>query len=505
MSEQISEAPSPPRSSPGRLRKLLGSVVADRRPLRIPAFRRLWVTSIVTALGSQITAVAVPKQIYDITGSSAYVGLTGLFGLVPLLVFGLWGGAIADTVDRRVLLIVTNVGIAVTAVLLWAQAFAELGSVWLVLGLLSVNQAFFAINMPTRQAVVARVVPEHLLASAAALTSTVTTFGAVFGPMAAGALLPVVGLSTLYLVDTAALIAVLWAVWRLPALPPLSGQIRSAGIRDVIAGFRYLGTQKVLLASFVVDIIAMVAGMPRALFPELAERTFGDPPGGGFALGWLFAAIPLGAMVIGVMSGWAHRVSRQGVAVVVAIIAWGLAMVGFGLSQSLWLAVVFLAFGGAADMVSAIFRQAILQTAATDEMRGRMQGAFTVVVAGGPRLADLSHGWAAAAVGTTMATSGGGLLVVVGVVVAAILLPAFWRYRAPTEAVATQTARAPKTPEDVDRSEGTSGTTEVVEVVTEGAVTSGSTEVGQTGKAGRSSGAPRSGGGESTGSTVSGE
>ena len=171
----------------------------------------------------------------------------------------------------------------------------------------------------------------------------------------------------------------------------------------------------------------------------------------------------------------------------------------------MWLAVVFLALGGAADMVSAIFRQAILQTAATDEMLGRMQGAFTVVVAGGPRLADLSHGWAAAAVGTNMATSGGGLLVVVGVVVAAILLPAFWRYRAPTEAVATQTARAPKTPEDVDRSEGTSGTTEVVEVVTEGAVTSGSTEVGQTGKAGRSSGAPRSGGGESTGSTVSGE
>ncbi|WP_139794760.1 MFS transporter [Saccharomonospora piscinae] len=428
-----------PSGRPSRLRRAVGSVVADRRPLRIPAFRRLWVSSIVTAVGSQLTAVAVPKQIFDLTGSSAYVGLTGVFGFVPLVVFGLWGGAIADTVDRRVLLLVSNVGIAVTALLLWAQAFVQLGSVWVVLGLLSVNQAFFAINMPTRQAVVARVVPPHLLSSAAALTSTVMTFGAVFGPMMAGALLPFIGLSTLYVVDTVALVAVLWAVWGLPSLPPLSGQVRRAGWRDVVGGFRYLATQKVLLASFVVDIVAMVAGMPRALFPELAERTFGDPPGGGLALGWLYAALPLGALLIGLLSGWAHRVSRHGVAVVAAIGVWGVAMVGFGLSSSLWVAVCFLALGGAADMVSAIFRQAILQTAATDEMRGRMQGAFTVVVAGGPRVADLTHGWAAAAVGTTAATSGGGVLVLVGLVVAVLLLPAFWRYRAPTETADTTT------------------------------------------------------------------
>ncbi|WP_028662289.1 MFS transporter, partial [Saccharomonospora iraqiensis] len=378
----------------------MDSVVADRRPLRIPAFRRLWLSTLVTAVGSQLTAVAVPKQLYDLTGSSAYVGLAGLFGLVPLLVFGLWGGAVADTVDRRTLLLVTNTGIAATACLLWAQALLDVGSVWVVLGLLSVNQAFFAVNMPTRNAVVARVVPEDLLPSAAALTGTVTTFGAVFGPMAAGALLPVVGLSSLYLVDTFALAAVLWAVWRLPSLPPTSGPARRAGLRDVVDGFRYMAAQKVLLASFVVDIVAMVAGMPRALFPEMAERTFGDPPGGGLALGWLFAAIPLGAMLIGGTSGWVRRVHRHGVAVVAAIAVWGLAVAGFGLTSSLWAAVLFLVLAGAADMVSSIFRMAILQTAATDEMRGRTQGAFTVVVAGGPRLADLVHGWAAAGVGT---------------------------------------------------------------------------------------------------------
>ncbi|NIJ10347.1 MFS family permease [Saccharomonospora amisosensis] len=420
-------------AGPGRgVRRALASVVADRRPLRIPAFRRLWLSSIVTAIGSQLTAVAVPKQVFDLTGSSGYVGLTGVFGLVPLLVFGVWGGAIADTVDRRKLLLVSNGGIAGTAALLWAQAFAELGSVWLVLGLLGLNQAFFAINMPTRNAVVARLVPQHMLPSAAALTGTMTTFGAVFGPLAAGALLPVVGLPSLYLVDTAALLAVLWAVWRLPPLPPLSGQVRRAGLRDVLDGFAYLATQRVLLASFLVDIIAMVAGMPRALFPEMAERTFGDPPGGGLALGWLFAAIPIGAMLVGLMSGWASRVRRQGVAVVVAICVWGLAVAGFGLTSSLWLAVVFLAIAGAADMVSAIYRMAILQTAATDEMRGRTQGVFTVVVAGGPRLADVTHGWAAASVGTAAAATGGGLLVVVLVVLAVLALPAFWYYRAHT-------------------------------------------------------------------------
>jgi len=413
-------------------RKILGSIVVDTRPLKIPAYRRLWVSTAITAVGSQLTAVAVPKQVFDITGSSGFVGLTGAVALVPLLVFGLWGGAIADTVDRRKLLLVTNTGVAVTSAALWLQAFLAVNSVWLVLLLLGVNQAFFAVNMPTRSAVIARLVPVELLPAAISLGATVMQFGAVLGPMAAGALMPVVGLSTLYLVDTVVLTATLWAVWKLPPLPPLNGPVRRAGLRDVIDGFRYLATQKILLASFLVDIIAMVFGMPRALFPEMAERTFGDPPGGGPALGWLFAAIPIGALLCGVASGWLSRISRHGVAVTIAVVAWGVAIVGFGLSQSLWLAVVFMALAGAADFVSMVFRSSILQSATTDEMRGRLQGVFTVVVAGGPRIADVTHGWTAAGVGTAASAAGGGFLVIVFVVLAVVLLPAFWRYRAPT-------------------------------------------------------------------------
>ena len=422
---------------------MFGAIVIDTSPLRIVEYRRLWVSTTITAIGGQFTVVAVPKQVFDLTGSSAYVGLTGAVALVPLLVFGLWGGAVADAVDRRRLLLVTNLGIALTSLLLWFQAFTAVNSVWLVLGLLGLQQAFFAVNMPTRSAVIARLVPLDLLPSASALSSTVFTFGAVLGPLLVGALLPLAGLSSLYLIDSIALLAALWAVWKLPSLPPLNGRSRRAGLRDVVDGLRYLSTRGVLLASFLADIIAMVIGMPRALFPEMAERTFGDPPGGGPAIGLLFAAIPIGALVCGLFSGWLTRVRRHGVAVTFAVIAWGVSVAGFGLSRWLWLAVVFLAFAGAADMVSMVYRNAMLQAAATDEMRGRMQGVFTVVVAGGPRVADLLHGWAAVAVGTATATAGGGVLVVVLMVVAVLCLPAFWRYRQPATAPAAEPATAP--------------------------------------------------------------
>lgn len=418
-------------------------VFADTTPLRSPDFRRLWVAGIPTVIGANLTIFAVPVQIYALTRSSAYVGLAGLFALVPLVVFGLLGGAWADAMDRRKLLIIASSGLAVASVLLWMQAAAGLNNVWIVLGLLALQQGFYAVNAPTRSAAIPRLVAAGDLPAANALNMTVMQFGAIVGPLLAGLLLGWVDLSTLYLIDAATCLVPIWATLRLSPMPPSDAAGPSRfGIAAVLDGFRYLAGNTVVLMSFVVDLIAMVLGMPRALFPQIATADFGGPVEGGTTIALLAAAMSAGAVLGGVFSGWLPRISRQGLAIVVAISIWGMAMVGFGYAVSrggghagpaLWAALAMLAVGGAADMVSAAFRSTILQQVASDEIRGRLQGVFIVVVAGGPRLADAVHGAAGAMVGTAAAAAGGGVLVVVGVVLAALAAPAFLRYRRPVE------------------------------------------------------------------------
>jgi MFS family permease len=419
------------------VRKLRG-LVADTRPLRNEHFRRLWLANIITVVGAQLTVVAVPAQIYADTGSSAYVGLTGLFGLVPLVVFGLWGGALADVFDRRTMLIITTTGLIVTSGLFYLQAAMGNTNVWLLLGLFSVQQAFFAVNQPTRSAVIPKLVPPELLPAANSLNMTIFQAGAIGGPLAAGVLIPIIGFEWLYLMDTITLFATLSAVVRLPRLPVEDAAKGTPGLRSVIEGFTYLRGHPVLMMSFVVDLIAMVFGMPRALFPEIAHVSFGGPDEGGLVFALLFAAIPAGAVIGGIFSGWVSRVDRQGRAVIVCILVWGGAMALFGLAVGLadhWrtamlgVALLMLVVGGAADMASAAFRTSMLQSAADDSVRGRLQGIFIVVVAGGPRIADVAHGTSAAMVGTAAAAAGGGVLVVIGTTVAAILVPSFVRYR----------------------------------------------------------------------------
>lgn len=421
-------------------------MLADTRPLRNPHFRRLWTANIITVVGAQLTVVAVPAQIYADTGSSAYVGLTGIFGLVPLVVFGLWGGALADHFDRRTIMMVTTTGLIATAALFWLQAALDVGNVWLLLSLFAVQQGFFAVNQPTRSAILPRLLDDDVLPAANSLNMTVMQAGAIGGPLIAGILIPFTGFAWLYLADAVCLLATLWAVVRLPRLPVEGVVTGTPGLRSIVEGITYLRTQPVLMMSFVVDIIAMVFGMPRALFPEIAHESFLGPEEGGLAFALLFAGIPAGAVLGGVFSGWVSRVSAQGRAVVWCIVVWGLAMVGFGLavfgadelpgSARLWLvvAVAMLVVGGAADMASAAFRTSMLQSAAADEVRGRLQGIFIVVVAGGPRIADVAHGASAAMVGTATAAAGGGVLVVVLVVVAALAVPSFVRYRVTTRA-----------------------------------------------------------------------
>jgi MFS family permease len=424
------DAPTRPTAT-RRLATRVRGAFADTRPLRTPAYRRLWTAGIVTVVGAQLTVVAVPFQIFQLTGSSAYVGLTGLFGLVPLVVFGLWGGAIADAVDRRLLLLGTGGGIAAMSLLLWVTAATGATNVWVVLVLFAVQSGLLAVNQPTRSAVIPRLLPGDQLPAANALNMTVVQAGAVAGPLLAGVLIPVIGLPTLYLLDAVALLATLWATWRLPSIPPAAreGRRARAGLREIVDGFRYAALHKVLLVSFLVDLVAMGFGMPRVVFPELSVRTFGDPPEGGLALGLLYAAIPIGMVLAGLVSGWLQRVTRQGVAVTVAVGLWGLGVALFGLTGSLWLAVLCLAVAGAGDLVSSVYRSSMLQSVATDEMRGRMQGVFVVVVAGGPRVADLWHGPAAAGFGPGPAATVGGIAVLVGVVLVVVRYPEFWRYR----------------------------------------------------------------------------
>ena len=405
------------------LRKLL----PDTRSLAIPAYRRLFIGQAVTVVGSQLTVIAVQQQIFTLTNSSAWVGAASFVALIPLITFGLLGGAIADTYDRRKILLFSSVGIALSSIALWINAISGGGSVLVVFAMLAVQQGLFAVNSPARGAVIPRLVRAELVPGANALNMAAFSIGALLGPLLAGAALPVLGLGALYLTDAICLTAVLYAVVRLPPIPRLG----EAGAKraTVIEGLRYLRGREVLLLTFVVDILAMVLGMPRALFPQMAQQTFHGPPEGGIALGLLNLGMGLGVAIGGLTGGWIQRVQRQGLAIIIAIVVWGLAMVGLGVTSVLWLAVLFLAVGGMADMVSAVYRSTVLQLAATDEMRGRMQGVFLVVVAGGPRIADLVHGFVADWTSTTIAVAGGGALVVVTVLIVGFARPALLRYR----------------------------------------------------------------------------
>ncbi|MEY8568201.1 MFS transporter [Brevibacterium linens] len=413
-------------------------LLADTRPLRYTPFRRLWVANIVTVIGAQMTVVAIPAQIFHITGSSGYVGLAGAFGLVPLIVFGLWGGSLADVFDRRKLLVISTVGLIITSTILALLAVLSVDNVWLLLSVFSMQQAFFGLNQPAKGALIPSIVPLNLLPAANSLNMTVMTLGAVIGPVLGGSLIPLFGYQLLYVIDAVFLFATLYAVIRLPSLLPQKQPDTRSGFKGIVDGFRYLRTNTVVMVSLLVDIIAMVFGLPRALFPQIAVETFNGPPEGGIVFSLLFAALAAGSALAGIFSGWVSHVQRQGLAVIVAIAVWGAAMTVFGLSlelaSGLWLtalvvALAALAVGGGADIVSGAFRQTMLQEAATDAMRGRMQGVFIVVVAGGPRVADVLHGSVAAVTNTTVASVGGGIAVIVLVLACAAIFPSFRKYR----------------------------------------------------------------------------
>jgi MFS family permease len=408
-------------------------LLADITPLRVsPDYRRLWLALSISNVGQQMTAVAVGIQVYSITQSSFAVGLVGLFQLVPLIGFGLYGGALSDTHDRRLLGLLTAFGLMGCSAVLLAQALLDLRSVALLYAVVAVQSAFFAVGNPARGAIIPRLIGIELLPAANALGMLAFNVGFTLGPLLGGLLIATTGGVTVsYAVDLVAFTAVVYAMWRLRPIPPLGEATTRAGWAAVKDGLVFLKGRQNLQMSFYVDIVAMVFGMPRALFPAIAVGLFPDDPRmAATAVGLLAAAPAVGAVVSGVFSGPLGQVRRQGLAVVLSIVAWGLSIAVFGLVSALWLACLMLAVAGAADNVSAIFRSTILQAATPDEFRGRLQGIFTVVVAGGPRLGDVEAGTVAALFGETFSVVSGGIACVVltGALVAAV--PGFLKYDA---------------------------------------------------------------------------
>lgn len=409
------------------LRSRLRGLALDTTPLRVSRpYRNLLAGDAVSVIGTQVTAVAVPIQVYEQTGSAFAVGLVGLAGLLPLIVFGLYGGAVADAVDRRRLVLFTTSGQALLATVLLGQALADLEQTWLLYAVAACQSGLFALDSPARQAFLPRLLPLELLPAANALRQVEFNIGVTLGPLLAGLLVGRFGFGSAYALDAVSFTAALLAVSSLPSMAPEGGG-RNAGLASVVEGLRFLATRPVLLLTFVVDLVAMVFAMPRALFPALAEQVYG---GGAQTAGALYSALAAGALLGALGGGWFGRVRRQGVAVLAAIVVWGLAITLFGLADRLWLGLVLLAVAGAADMVSAVFRTAILQAAAPDELRGRLGGVFVVVVAGGPRLGDARAGAGASLVGVQGAVVAGGLLCVGLTLAVAAVVPRFRAYDA---------------------------------------------------------------------------
>lgn len=402
-------------------------VLTDIRPLRVSAdFRRLFLGNTVAQLGQQMTAVTIAIQVYDLTGSSLSVGLVGVFGLVPLIGFGLYGGAIADAFDRRKLALIASAGAWTISMALAVQGFLHNGQVSVLYLCVALQSAFFAVNSPARTAMIARLLPKELMPAASALNMASFNLGFTLGPMLGALSIKFGGFGTAYAIDVVTFSAAYYALLRLPRMPPEPGS-PAPGFRAVLDGLRFLGTSPNIRMTFIVDMCAMVLAQPRALFPAMAAKVYA---GGAGVVGVLQSAPALGSLIAFFFSGWIGRVRLQGLAVVVAVCGYGLAIGGAGLTDLLWLTVICLAFSGACDMVSAAYRSTILQVAAPDQMRGRLQGVFIVVVSGGPRAGDFLLGGGGDLVGERAMLVIGGIACVAGAVLAAASQRGFLRYDA---------------------------------------------------------------------------
>jgi len=396
-------------------------VAIDITPLRQSRdFRLLWSGELLSQIGSQITLVALFIQVYTLTGSSIAVGLIGLVQLVPMLFVSIGFGPQIDRRDRRRLLLFAQSGLMVASGLLLLGAQLGRPPLVLVYGAAAMSAGFLSISMPTRAAMVPNLVPAELLPQAAALNQVMWNGAAVVGPALGGIVVARAGLSWAFGIDLVSYVAALAAAFSVHSQrpPPAVGSEDDVGLAAVFNGLRYVRGKRVLQSTFTVDIVAMVFGMPRVLFPVLAVKRFHHD---SEVVGWLFAAAAFGALVGALTSGWIGRVRRIGLAILVSVVVWGAAIAAFGL--------VGAAVAGGADVISAVFRNTLQQLVVPDGLRGRMASLNIFVVTGGPRLGDLEGGLVASVFTPTISVVSGGLLCLAGVAVIATTVPRFARWR----------------------------------------------------------------------------
>src|SRR5580693_108392 len=395
-------------------------LLIDLTPLRRSRdLRHLVSGELVSTLGTQLTTVAVPYQVYQLTRSSLDVGLVSITQLFPLIAGSLLAGSVVDAMDRRRLLMAAQVLMATCSAGLAVNA--DLGpSLWPLFVLPALAAGFSGLDSAGRNAIVPNMVRRSEVSTANAIFQVLFQLGTVAGPALAGLLLAGAGLRFVYWLDVASFGAALVAVFLISPQPPGEAGHRP-GLRSILEGLSFVRGRQSLQGAYLIDINAMVFGMPRALFPALATTVFG---GGASTLGFLYAAPGAGALVGALTTGWVARIQRQGLAVIVAVIVWGAAITGFGLVQWLPAALILLAIAGWADVISAVFRSTIIQLTVPDALRGRLAGLQIAVVTGGPRVGDLESGAVAAAFGDTVSVVSGGLACIAGALLVARLLPA---------------------------------------------------------------------------------
>jgi len=399
-------------------------MLLDLSPLRKHRdFRLLYAGQFVSAFGTLMTTVAVPVQVYELTHSSFVVGMLGAAQLVPLLAFALWGGAYADAMDRRRLLVASEIVMAFGSLALVLNSRLTHPSVPLIFVVATAMAAVNGFHRPAMEAMTPRLVDPGELTAVAALGALRYSISAIVGPALSGICIATLGYSATYIVDVATFVASIVALAAMRSMPPVENPAQP-GLRSILDGLRYARSRPELVGTYVVDLVAMTFAMPMALFPALASQ-WGDTA----KAGWMFSAMSAGGLVTTVLSGWTSRVRRHGAAVVVAAALWGVAIVGFGFAPGMWTALLCLAAAGAADMVSGLFRLTIWNETIPSSLRGRLAGVEMISYLSGPLLGSARAGWMASVSSNRLSIVAGGVTCVLGVLLCIRLFPAFWHYR----------------------------------------------------------------------------